>query len=75
MLWHGRRSALPRHQTLNGMLDWSYGLLSERGKVVLCRLSVFVGDFTLRAAGFVASETEVDESGVIDAVASLGLTG
>ena len=71
LLWHGRRTALPRHQTLNAMLDWSYSLLSDREKVVLCRLSVFVGDFTRQAAGFVASETEVDEASVIDAVASL----
>src|SRR3984885_1209043 len=71
LLWHGRRTALPRHETLNAMLDWSYSLLSDREKVVLCRLSVFVGDFTLQAAGAVASETEVDEADVIDAVASL----
>src|SRR5580692_10838975 len=71
LLWRGRRTALPRHETLNSMLDWSYSLLSEREKVVLCRLSVFVGDFTRQAAGSVASETEVDEAGVIDAVASL----
>jgi predicted ATPase len=74
LLWQGRRTALPRHETLNAMLDWSYSLLSEREKVVLCRLSVFVGDFTRQAAGSVASETEVDEvdeAGVVDAVASL----
>jgi predicted ATPase/DNA-binding winged helix-turn-helix (wHTH) protein len=71
LLWHGRRTALPRHQTLNAMLDWSYNLLSEREKVVLCRLSVFVGDFTLQAARSVASDTKVDEADVIDAVASL----
>jgi predicted ATPase len=53
------------------MLDWSYSLLSEREKVVLRRLSVFVGDFTRQAASFVASETKVDEAGVVDAVASL----
>src|SRR6202047_5414551 len=64
LLWHGRRTALPRHETLNAMLDWSYSLLSEREKMVLSRLSVFVGDFTLQAAGFIASETEVDESDV-----------
>jgi predicted ATPase len=73
LLRHGRRTALPRHETLNAMLDWSYSLLSEREKVVLCRLSVFVGDFTLQAAGSVASETEAeaDEANTIDAVASL----
>jgi predicted ATPase len=71
LLWRGRRTALPRHETLNAMLDWSYTLLSEREKVLLCRLSVFAGDFTLQAAGSVASETEVDEADIIDAVASL----
>ena len=71
LMWHGRRTALPRHETLNAMLDWSYSLLSEREKAVLCRLSVFVGDFTLQSAGSVASETEADEADVIDAVASL----
>jgi predicted ATPase len=71
LLWQGRRTALPRHETLNAMLDWSYSLLSEREKLVLCGLSVFVGDFTLQAAGSVASETGADEADVIDAVASL----
>src|SRR6266403_800434 len=71
LLWQGRRTALPRHQTLNAMLDWSHNLLSEREKVVLCRLSVFVGGFTRQAAGSVASETDADEAEVIDAVASL----
>jgi predicted ATPase/DNA-binding winged helix-turn-helix (wHTH) protein len=71
LLWRGRRTALPRHETLNAMLNWSYSLLSEREKVVLCRLSVFVGDFTRQAAGSIASETEIDEAGVVDAVASL----
>jgi predicted ATPase/DNA-binding winged helix-turn-helix (wHTH) protein len=69
--WHGRRTALPRHETLNAMLDWSYSLLPEREKVVLCRLSVFIGDFTRQAAGSVASEPEVDEAEIIDTVTRL----
>jgi predicted ATPase/DNA-binding winged helix-turn-helix (wHTH) protein len=71
LLWQGRRTALPRHETLNAMLDWSYSLLSESEKLVLCRLSIFVGNFTLQAAGSVASETEADAAEVIDAVANL----
>ncbi|KJC54473.1 hypothetical protein UP10_40550, partial [Bradyrhizobium sp. LTSPM299] len=71
LLWQGRRTALPRHETLNAMLDWSYNLLSEREKVVLCRLSFFVGAFTLQAASSVASETEADDADATDAVASL----
>ena len=71
LLWHARRTALPRHETLSAMVDWSYNLLSEHEKVVLCRLSIFVGDFTLQASRSVASETGADDADVIDAVASL----
>jgi predicted ATPase/DNA-binding winged helix-turn-helix (wHTH) protein len=71
LIWHGRRTALPRHQTLNAMLDWSYNLLSEHEKAVLGRLSVFVGDFTLQAACAVASEGEADEARAAEAIASL----
>jgi predicted ATPase/DNA-binding winged helix-turn-helix (wHTH) protein len=73
LLWQGRRTALPRHQTLNAMLDWSYNLLSERERVVLSRLSVLVGNFTLEAARFVVSEMDSDEAGA--AAALQGLTG
>jgi len=77
LVWHGRRTALPRHQTLNAMLDWSYNLLSPHEKAVLGRLSVFVGDFTLEAARFVASDAETDgarptdEARSTEAIASL----
>ena len=50
----GRRGALPRHQTLHAMLDWSFALLSKGEQQVLARLSVFVGQFTLDAAKYVA---------------------
>jgi predicted ATPase/DNA-binding winged helix-turn-helix (wHTH) protein len=71
LLWQGRRTALPRHETLNAMLDWSYNLLSEKERIILSRLSVFVGDFTLEAACFVASETETDEPCTTDMLESL----
>jgi predicted ATPase/DNA-binding winged helix-turn-helix (wHTH) protein len=70
LLWHGRRTALPRHQTLNAMLDWSYNLLPEHERAVLSRLSVFVGDFTIEAACSVASE-ETDQASSTDALESL----
>ena len=71
LLWQGRRTAPPRHQTLNAMLDWSYNLLSEHEKLVLRRLSVFVGDFTLQSAGSVASEGDVDATDVTSAIVGL----
>jgi predicted ATPase len=54
--WHGRRTALPRHQTLSATLDWSYNLLSPTEQLVLRRLAVFVGGFSLEAALDVAAE-------------------
>ncbi|MEH2545499.1 putative ATPase/DNA-binding winged helix-turn-helix (wHTH) protein [Bradyrhizobium sp. AZCC 2262] len=71
LLWHGRRTALPRHQTLNAMLDWSYNLLPEHERAVLSKLSVFVGDFTIEAACSVASEKETDQASSTDALESL----
>jgi predicted ATPase/DNA-binding winged helix-turn-helix (wHTH) protein len=71
LVWHGRRTALPRHQTMSAMLDWSYNLLSEDEKAVLGTLSVFVGDFTLEAARFVASDAETERRIVTDVIASL----
>ena len=54
VLTSGRRTALPRHQTLGAALDWSYQLLPEEERAALSRLSVFVGNFTLEAATAVA---------------------
>ncbi len=55
LLWQGRRSAPPRQQTLAAMADWSYNPLSPKERLVLVRLSVFVGAFTLEAAETVLS--------------------
>jgi predicted ATPase/DNA-binding winged helix-turn-helix (wHTH) protein len=69
--WRGRRTALVRHQTLHATLDWSHDLLSESEQVVLRRLSVFVGPFTLEAAQAVASGQGLDDDGVVICVGGL----
>ena len=71
LLWQGRRTALPRHQTLAATLDWSYELLSERERVILRRLAVFVGLFTLEAARAVVAGDGIDAEHVVDAIATL----
>jgi predicted ATPase/DNA-binding winged helix-turn-helix (wHTH) protein len=53
ILTHGRRTALPRHQTLRATLDWSYQLLSPDDQAALRSLSVFIGSFTEKDAAFV----------------------
>ncbi len=71
LLTSGNRTALPRHQTLRATLDWSYELLSERERVVLRRLAVFAGGFTLDSASEIASSADVTAADVVDGVATL----
>ena len=71
LLWLGPRTAPPRQKTLKATLDWSYGLLSELERVVLRRLAVFIGHFTLDAALAVVTSTSVDQSRVFGAIDSL----
>jgi len=67
----GRRTANARHQTLRAMLDWSHDHLSEVERVVLRRIAIFVGRFTLKAVLLVAEEERIGHSEVADAVGSL----
>ncbi|WP_145407730.1 tetratricopeptide repeat protein [Paenibacillus xylanexedens] len=50
LLTAGKRTAAPRHQTLRSTIDWSYNLLTGKERLLLRRLSVFAGGFTLEAA-------------------------
>ena len=55
LIMGGNRVALARHQTLHAMIDWSYGLLGAAEQMVVRRLGVFAGDFTLDAAEYVCA--------------------
>jgi len=67
----GMRTALPRHQTLRRTLDWSYNLLSQEERDVLCRLGVFAGSFSLKAAQFVVGPTLNSTFSVANCIADL----
>jgi predicted ATPase len=71
LLTGGRRTALPRHQTLRATLDWSYELLPEPEQVVLRHLAIFAGGFTLQAASAVAAIGEIAGSDIVDCAANL----
>ncbi len=71
LLTAGRRTALPRHQTLRATLDWSYELLRESERALLRRLAIFVGGFTLDAATAVMSDTGSTTAIVAEGIASL----
>jgi predicted ATPase/DNA-binding winged helix-turn-helix (wHTH) protein len=69
--WQGSRTAPPRQKTLQATLDWSFGLLTAPERLVLCRLAIFVGHFTLDAALEVVPSVELDRSTVFGAIDSL----
>ncbi len=71
LLTGGRRTALPRHQTLRATLDWSHGLLPDPERVLFRRLAIFAGSFSLGAACEVAASPELQASDVIDGISSL----
>lgn len=61
LLTGGSRTALPRHQTLNAAIEWSYCLLTEPERTLFRRLSIFAGGWTLDAAEVVCADTEDHE--------------
>jgi predicted ATPase/DNA-binding winged helix-turn-helix (wHTH) protein len=69
LLTAGRRTALPRHQTLRATLDWSYELLSDWERRLLCRSAIFPAGFTLEAA--VAVNPERQATFVLEGIANL----
>jgi predicted ATPase/DNA-binding winged helix-turn-helix (wHTH) protein len=71
LLKFGRRTANPRHQTLIATLDWSHDHLSEIERVLLRRIAIFVGHFTLEAALAVAEEAGIDGSEIAGALVNL----
>ena len=71
LLTGGRRPALPRHQTFRAALDWGHELLPEPERVVLRRLAVFAGGFTLEASSAVAANAEITGPEVVECVANL----
>ena len=71
LLTGGSRTALPRQQTLQATLDWSYGLLTAREQQVLRYLGIFAGGWSLEAAGAVCASDPASDSQIADSLSSL----
>ncbi len=71
LLTGGSRTALPRHQTLRAVVDWSWDLLSNPERVLLRRLAIFTGGATLGAAQRVCADLLVAADHIPDLVAAL----
>ncbi len=71
LLTSGRRRSLPRHRTLRATLDWSYDLLADPERLLLQRLAVFAGSFSLEAANAVTNSGDASEAEIADRIANL----
>lgn len=71
LLTSGSRTALPRHQTLRAMMDWSYDLLQDDERVLLRRTSVFAGGWALEAAETICGWKGLEANEVLEVLTRL----
>jgi predicted ATPase/DNA-binding SARP family transcriptional activator len=71
LLTGGSRTAMPRHQTLRAVVDWSWDLLSDAERAVWRRFSVFAGGAGLAAAEQVCAGGPVAAADVLDLLTAL----
>lgn len=71
LLNSGNSTALPRQKTLKALIDWSYDLLNPNEQILLQRLSVFTGGWTLESAEEICSDEFIDEYEILDLLDSL----
>lgn len=71
LLTGGRRTALPRQQTLKALIDWSYDLLSDEEKALWERLSVFSGGWKLEAAEEICEDDLIQQYDILDLLFNL----
>lgn len=71
LLTRGSPLAARRQQTLRATLDWSYDLLAAPEQILLRRLAVFVGGFTLEAAESVCLDEMLERTALLDTLSNL----
>ena len=71
LLTGGNALALPRHQTLTALIDWSWDHLSAEERTLFVRLGVFPGSFTLEGVEAVAGTPPLSAGAVLDLLTGL----
>ncbi|MFJ1211715.1 winged helix-turn-helix domain-containing protein [Burkholderia pyrrocinia] len=71
LLTGGFRTALPRHQTLQAMYDWSYRLLGDAERLLLRWLGVFRDSFSIDAVRDVVGTKGLADADLLDTIAGL----
>lgn len=67
----GRQASVPRHATMRAVIDWSYALLSFNAKLLLDRLAIFSGSFTLETATAVCADETIAQQDILELLSSL----
>jgi predicted ATPase/DNA-binding SARP family transcriptional activator len=62
----GRHGQITRHATLRAALEWSHALLGDDEQILLRRLAVFAGSFTLASAEQVCADDRLPRSDILD---------
>jgi predicted ATPase/DNA-binding winged helix-turn-helix (wHTH) protein len=66
-----RRAPVSRHRTMQAVVDWSYGLLSQDEQRFCRALGIFAGGFTNEAAAAVVTESVTSGDDAIDRLVDL----
>lgn len=73
LLTGGFRTALPRHQTLRAMIDWSWSLLSDDERTVLSHFSVYPAGADVVDAPAIANSMGVAPAAIFDSLVDRSL--
>jgi len=71
LLNSGNSTALPRQKTLRALIDWSYDMLNSNEQILLQRLSIFMGGWTLETSEEICADETIDQYEILDLMESL----
>jgi predicted ATPase len=71
VLTGGRRTALPRQQTMRALIDWSYDLLADEEQALFRKLGAFSGGWALAAATSICGDADISEWEVLERLSAL----
>lgn len=71
LLNSGNSTALPRQKTLRALIDWSYDMLNMNEQLLLQRLSIFMGGWTLETSEEICADEIIDQYEILDLMESL----
>jgi predicted ATPase/DNA-binding NarL/FixJ family response regulator len=71
LLTQGGRTVTARHKTLRASIDWSHELCSEQERMLLRRLSVWTGGWSLEGAEAVSAGDGLERRAILDLLTAL----